>query len=89
MRCEDCKHYEYGHKFPNPNATAWHWCKKCRKEIKLVRCYPFSNSYITWFPKGCYLKNYFEESEEARKKREARYNYNNDFDNGLACQVED
>lgn len=89
MKCKLCKYYEYGHKFPNPNATATHWCKRCCESITYVKDSPFSDYYFVWLPKGCYFNNYFEESEAAKKEREARYDYNNDFDSGLACQVED
>lgn len=88
MKCKDCKHYEYGHQFPNPNAIASHWCKKCHEEIRYVRDSPISDYRIVWLPKRCYFNNYFEESEEY-KKQQKQNDFYSDFEHGLACQVED
>lgn len=73
LKCEKCKHYEAFHQYPNPNAVARHYCKKCRDEIRYVREHPLYDRYIVWLPKGCYFNVYFEESEEAKKERERRY----------------
>ena len=81
LKCERCRYYESYHQYPNPNAVARHYCKKCNDEIRYVR-YPGRDHYIVWLPKSCYFNGYFEESEESKKEREARYTYY-DF-----CQVE-
>ena len=82
LECKKCKHYEAFHQYPNPNAVATHYCKKCREEIKYVRANMFSDMYKVWLPKKCYFNDYFEESEESKRERESRY-INYDF-----CQVE-
>ena len=82
LECEKCKHYESFHRYPNPNAVARHYCNKCNDEIKYVRANMFSDMYMVWLPKKCYLNNYFEESEESKRERESRY-----IDYGF-CQVE-
>ena len=74
LECEKCKHYESYHRYPSPNAVARHYCKKCKDEIRYKRTNPISDFYIVWLPKGCYFNGYFEESEESKKEREARYN---------------
>ena len=82
LECKKCKHYESFHQYPNPNAVATHYCKKCREEIKYVRANMFSDMYMVWLPKKCYFNDYFEESEESKRERESRY-IDYDF-----CQVE-
>ena len=82
LECKKCKHYESYHHYPNPNAVARHYCKKCRDEIKYVRTSLINDYYMVWLPKACYFNGYFEESEESRKERESRY-INHGF-----CQVE-
>ena len=74
LQCEKCKHYESFHHYPNPNAVARHYCKKCNDEITYRRNSPISDFYLVWLPKGCYFNDYFEESEESKKERESRYN---------------
>ena len=69
LACEKCKHYESFHQFPNPNAYARHFCKKCDEEIRYVKAGYFSDFYVVWLPKQCYFNNYFEESEQARRER--------------------
>ena len=82
MKCKNCKYYEAFHKYPNPNAVATHYCTKCKEEIEYRRSSPLSDWYLVWLPKKCYFNGYFEESEEAKKKREERYG-------GITfCQVE-
>jgi hypothetical protein len=76
------------HQFPNPNAIATHYCKKCKEEIRYVRDSPISDYYIVWLPKRCYFNNYFEESEECENMRKLNDFYS-DYEHGLACQVED
>lgn len=88
MKCVDCKHYEYAHQHPNPNAISSHWCKKCNEEIRYVRDSPISDYRIVWLPKRCYFNNYFEESEECKQRRKLN-DYYSDYEHGLACQVED
>lgn len=86
MSCKKCKYYESFHRYPNPNAVATHYCKKCNEEIRYVRSSPFSDFYTIWLPKRCYFNNYFEESEEYKKWLEERYTVP---EYGLSCQVED
>lgn len=74
LECKKCKYYESYHQYPNPNAVARHYCKKCNEEIKYVRTNMFSDMYMVWLPKKCYFNGYFEESEESKREREARYN---------------
>lgn len=74
LQCKQCKHYESYHQYPNPNAVARHYCKKCKDEIEYRRVSPISDFYVVWLPKGCYFNDYFEESEESKKERESRYN---------------
>lgn len=75
MYCEKCKHYESFHHYPNPNAVARHYCTKCKEEIKCIQG-------MIWYPKGCYLNDYFEETEESKRERESRYDI-------YFCQIED
>ena len=81
MDCLKCKYYEAYHQYPNPNSVARHYCKKCYDEIRYVRENYHSDFYVVWLPKGCYFNNYFESIPEQSKDR--------DFEEGLACQVED
>lgn len=74
--CKECTHYEAYHHYPNPNAVATHFCKKCNEEIKTYH----GRTYI---PKACYLNDYFEESKEAKKARLAKEYYMNFY------QIED
>ena len=85
MRCVNCKHYEAYHKDPNPNSTTRHYCLKCDAVIYATQNIDgsFKNVII---PKKCYFNNYFEESDEYRKRLDERYNIPED---GLHCQVED
>lgn len=85
LQCEKCKYYESFHQYPNPNAYARHYCKKCNDEIKYVRVGFFSDFYTVWLPKGCYFNDYFEESDMSKRERERQENFN-PFD---FCQVED
>ena len=84
MRCEDCKHYEAYHRHPNPNAISTHWCKKCYEEIRYVRSSPISDHYLVWLPKRCYFNDYFEYSDDYKKRQERLYTSRIEF-----CQVED
>ena len=42
LQCEKCKHYESYHRYPNPNAVARHYCKKCNDEITYRRASPIA-----------------------------------------------
>ena len=83
LGCKKCAHYEAFHKYPNQNAVARHYCKKCNDEIsyRLVQGFEYDiDLYIVWLPKRCYFQNLFEESEEAKREREERFiAYNNSF----------
>lgn len=70
--CEDCKHYEAYHQYPNPLAYARHYCKKCNEKIQMVRTSMYSDRRIAYLPKGCYFNDYFEKSEECKKREQAR-----------------
>lgn len=85
MRCINCKHYEAYHKDPNPNSTTRHYCLKCDGVIYATQNIDgsFKNVII---PKKCYFNNYFEESDEYKKRLDDRYNT---IEDGLHCQVED
>jgi len=72
LGCKNCKYYEEFHQYPNPNAYARHFCKKCNEEIRYVKAGYYSDFYVVWLPKLCYFNDYFEESEQARKERERR-----------------
>lgn len=87
MECPKCKHYEAYHHYPNPNAVAPHYCKKCKEEI-CYRRVPGSDFYVVWLPKACYWRNFFEESEESKKEREERFSVPTGFANGYANQVD-
>lgn len=84
LKCEKCKHYEAYHHYPNPNAVARHYCKKCKDEIRYKKV-PGSDFYIVWLPQRCYFRNLFEESDESKKEREERFM----IYTGFADQVED
>lgn len=84
MSCEECKYYESYHQYPNPNAVARHYCKRCREEIKYKRIIG-SDVFIVWLPKRCYFDDYFEISEEAKKRDDEKYH--SEF--GFAYQIED
>lgn len=82
LECESCVFYEAYHQYPNPNAVARHYCKKCKEEIRYVRQSYFSDFYVVWLPKACYFHNYYIESEKSKKEREERYTFN-------WCEIED
>ena len=73
LQCAKCKHYESYHHYPNPNAVARHYCKKCKDEIKYIKSTPISDYYMVWLPKSCYFNGYFEESDESKTERERKY----------------
>ena len=68
IRCEKCKHYESHHRFGDSCYFARHYCKKCESEIDTRWRGTPLNPYL---PKACYFNNYFEESDEVKKEREA------------------
>lgn len=63
LLCKECKHYESYHKYPNPNAVARHYCKRCKDEIRYMKYSPIYNYRIVWLPKLCYFNDYFERKE--------------------------
>ena len=76
ISCSKCIYYEKYHQFPNPNAFAKHYCKKCNEEIKV-------NNGIVFLPKLCYINNYFEETKASKREKEAKEKYKNFY------QIED
>ena len=67
IKCAECKHYESYHRY-NDYWYATHYCKKCKSEIDTRwRGTPWD----PFLPKACYFNNYFEESDEVKKKRES------------------
>lgn len=66
IHCEDCKHYERYHQYPNPWAMAEHYCTKCNEEIKV-------NRRFVMLPKDCYFNSYFEESNESKQNQKEIY----------------